>query len=172
MAFIGLIFMFLLLWIVLMGVMIPFAAVCIIFSVLSSYRSKAFVHSLRYADFQSAGKRFKVSLVFFILTCVTSLGTVFSFILGISMLAEGMNFSEEIGAFLFFMISPALFVAALILGIRCFSDYSKARKLQSALHTEEGRIYVTARTYVICPACGANNDDFNNFCVSCGATLK
>ena len=169
MGLIGIVLMSLIFLALVMLLMAVFAALCMTFSALSASRAKQYLLTRRYPDFKSAKGRFTPALVFFILTCLSSPGAVLLLTAFLEMLADGSFSGEDLAdpfLFLFFLTGPALFVAAIVLGIRCFIWYSRADKLCKQLSA------VPVRRFGFCPACGCANEAKNNFCVKCGRSLR
>ena len=172
MGFLGFVLFFLFIWIIVIVVMSIFAILCIIFSALSAAKAKRFLTSCQYADYKSTKGRFIAALVFFIITCLTSAGALIS----LAVLLDGSFTTEELfysGTLFFFIAPPALLIAAVALGIRCFVWYGRANKLNMQLSAAAmpPRFFSTAQGFKVCPICGSANDTVNSFCVKCGQPL-
>ena len=174
MGFLGFILFFVFLWIIMMIVMAIFAILCIIFSALSTSCSKQFLVSRRYPDYKKAKGRFVPALIFFILTCLTSAGTLLSLEVVIDEALEGGNVFDPY--MLFFVVFPALLIVAIVLGIRCFVWYDRAGKLNKQLMAAAlpfaAPLPAPVQTFNVCPSCGFANEVKNKFCVKCGQTIR
>ena len=179
MDLIGLILVFLLFWVVTMIIMAIFAILCISFSLVSTYKSKRFLSSRQYTDYKSAKGTYVAALVFFILTCINSVGTVLTLIAFISIIADGSLPREAVfnPTTIFVMVCSAILIAAVTLGIGCFVRYSRVNKLNrqlSAAAAPPPAIFfpATAQSVRVCPCCGSANNIVNRFCVRCGQPIR
>ena len=158
-----------------------FATLCIIFSALSAAKAKQFLAFSQYPDYKKAKGRFTAALVFFILTCLTSVGGLVS----LEVLLDGTTTVEELFNplyLIFFVIPPALLIVAVVLGIRCFIWQGKANKHHMQLSMASATVqyfskaqpkyYSTASGCRVCHFCGSSNAETNNFCVKCGRELS
>ena len=163
-----------------MIVMAIFAIPCIILSAVSSYKSKRFLTSRQYSDYKSAYGNYVAALVFFILTCFNSVGTVLTFIAFIVIISDGSLPGEAVfnPTTVFVMVCAVLLAAAVVLGIRCFIRYGRASKLNKQLSAAAVPVVpaaffpAPAQNYNVCPCCGSANDIVNNFCVRCGQPMR
>lgn len=179
MDIIGFILVFLLFWVVVMIVMSIFAILCIIFSAISTYKSKRFLTSRQYPDYKSARGCYIAALVFFILTCFTSVGTVLTFIAFVEIIADGSLSGDAVfnPTTIFVMVCTGLLTLALALGIRCFIRYDSANKLHKQLSAAAAPPAATffpapVQSFSVCPYCGSANNIMNKFCVRCGRPIK
>ena len=173
----GFILVFMIFWIILLIVLAVFAILCIVFSATSASKAKQFFASHQYPDFKKAKGRFIAALVFFILTCLASAGTPLSLEYMIETMVSGYNTVEDFlspAALFVFVIPPALLIAALALGIRCFVWYGRANKLHKQLSAAASPVqfFTTAQSFIVCPLCGSPNNAANSFCVKCGQILR
>lgn len=180
MGFLGVILFLLILWIIVLIVMAIFATLCIIFSALSAAKAKQFLASNQYPDYKKAKGRFIAALVFFILTCLTSVGGLGS----LEVLLDGTTTMEELFNpiyLIFFVVPPALLIVAVVLGIRCFIWYGRADKLNKQLMAAAAAPFMQSQSqpfpapvqsFSVCPACGTANDSRNRFCVKCGQIIR
>ena len=181
MGFLGVILFLLLIWILILVVMSVFAILCIIFSATSVSKAKQFFASRQYFDYRKSRGRFIAALVFFILTCLTSVGGLVS----LEVLLDGSITLEELldpGTLLFFVVPPALLITAVALGIRCFVWHSRASKFHMQMSMASATVqyyskaqpqyFSTAPGYKVCPFCGTSNNEVNSFCVKCGRGLQ
>lgn len=150
-----------------------FAVFCIIFSAISAYKSKRFLSFRLYSDYKIAKGTNITALVFFILTCLNSVGTLLTLTAFIAIIADGSLPRDAIfnPTTVFVMVCTALLALALALGIRCFVCYSRADKLKRQLSSA---VFFpkAAQSFKVCPYCGSANDIVNNFCVRCGQLIR
>ena len=180
MDIIGFILIFLLLWVVVMIAMAIFAILCIAFSIVSAWKSKRFLTFRQYPDYKGAKGSYIAALVFFLLTCLTSVGTLFTLTAFIVIIADGSLPGEAVfnPTTIFVMVCTVLLAAAVVLGIRCFIRYSRASKLNKQLAGAAVPVVpatffpVPAQNYKVCSYCGSANNIVNNFCVRCGQPMR
>lgn len=172
MGLVGFILFFVFIWVIFMIVMAIFAIICIIFSALSTSCSKQFLVSRQYPDYKKAKGRFVPALIFFILTCFTSAGTLLSLEI---FLDEAMSGGDVLDPYvLFFFVCPALLIVAVVLGIRCFVWFNRAERLNKQLTAGlpfAAPFAAPVQAFNVCPYCGFPNETKNRFCVKCGGTM-
>ena len=185
MGFLGFILVFMFFWIILLILIAIFSILCIIFSAASASKAKQFLAAHQYLDYKKAKGMFIAALVFFILTCLNSVVVLLPLEYLVDSLTSGYYGVEELFdpvTLLFFVLPPALLITALVLGIRCFVWYGRAKKHHMQLSmasatvqyfsNAQPRYFSTEQGFRVCPICGTSNDPGHNFCVKCGRALS